>query len=105
MSLYWRFLGAFVLLILFAVSLSVGIGYYATLDRLDTYGGELSSKAAELVAQKLGQSYTYSDGWETLVVTVSEAGSGSLIRFKERTRATTTKTMCKGSTMCCSIKG
>ena len=78
MSLYWRFLGAFVLLILFAVSLSVGIGYYATLDQLDTYGGELSSKAAELVAQKLGQSYTYSDGWETLVVTVSEAGSGSL---------------------------
>ena len=79
MSLYWRFLGAFVLLILFAVSLSVGIGYFATLDRLDTYGGELSGKAAELVAQKLGQSYTYSDGWETLVVTVSEAGSGSLI--------------------------
>ena len=78
MSLYWRFLGAFVLLILFAVSLSVGIGYYATLVRLDTYGGELSSKAANLVAQKLGQSYTYSDGWETLVVTVSDAGSGSL---------------------------
>ena len=79
MSLYWRFLGAFVLLILFAVSLSVGIGYYATLDQLDTYGGELSSKAADLVAQKLGQSYTYSDGWETLVVTVSDAGSGRLI--------------------------
>ena len=79
MSLYWRFLGAFVLLILFAVSLSVGIGYYATLDQLDTYGGELSSKAANLVAQQLGQSYTYSDGWETLVVTVSETGSGSLI--------------------------
>ena len=78
MSLYWRFLGAFVLLILFAVSLSVGIGYYATLDRLDTYGGELSSKAADLVAQKLGRSYTYSDGWETLVVTVSDTGSGHL---------------------------
>lgn len=77
MSLYWRFLGAFVLLILFAVSLSVGIGYYATLDRLDAFGGELSSKAANLVAQKLGRSYTYSDGWETLVVTVSEAGAGS----------------------------
>ena len=78
MSLYWRFLGAFVLLILFAVSLSVGIGYYATLDRLDAFGGELSSKAANLVAQKLGQSYTYSDGWETLVVTVSGAGAGRL---------------------------
>lgn len=78
MSLYWRFLGAFVLLILFAVSLSVGIGYYATLDRLDAFGGELSSKAANLVAQKLGQSYTYSDGWETLVVTVSGAGGGRL---------------------------
>ncbi len=77
MSLYWRFLGAFVLLILFAVSLSVGIGYYATLDRLDTFGGELSSKVANLVAQKLGQSYTYSDGWETLVVTVSDAGAGA----------------------------
>ncbi len=74
MSLYWRFLGAFVLLILFAVSLSVGIGYYATLDRLDAFGGELSGKAADLVARQLGQSYTYSDGWETLVVTVSDAG-------------------------------
>ena len=78
MSLFWRFLGAFVLLILFSVSLSVGIGYYATLDRLDAFGGELSSKAANLVAQKLGQSYTYSDGWETLVVTVSDAGAGRL---------------------------
>lgn len=75
MSLYWRFLGAFVLLILFAVSLSVGIGYSATLDRLDAFGGELSSKAADLVARQLGQSYTYSDGWETLVVTVSDAGT------------------------------
>lgn len=74
MSLYWRFLGAFVLLILFAVSLSAGIGYYATLDRLDAFGGELSGKAADLVARQLGQSYTYSDGWETLVVTVSDAG-------------------------------
>ncbi len=78
MSLYWRFLGAFVLLILFAVSLSVSIGYYATLDQLDAFGGELSSKVANLVAQKLGQSYTYSDGWETLVVTVSDAGTGRL---------------------------
>ena len=76
MSLYWRFLGAFVLLILFAVSISVGIGYYATLDRLDTFGGELSSKVANLVAQKLGRSYTYSNGWETLVVTVPDAGAG-----------------------------
>ena len=76
MSLYWRFLGAFVLLILFAVSLSVGIGYYATLDQLDTFGGELSGKVANLVARKLGQSYTYSDGWETLVVKVSDGGAG-----------------------------
>ncbi|MDE0630982.1 MAG: HAMP domain-containing protein [Caldilineaceae bacterium] len=86
MSLFWRFLGAFVLLILFSVSLSVGIGYYATLDRLDAFGGELSSKAANLVAQKLGQSYTYSNGWETLVVTVSEAGGGRLAAAGEEVR-------------------
>ena len=86
MSLYWRFLGAFVLLILFAVSLSVGIGYYATLDRLDAFGGELSSKAANLVAQKLGQSYTYSNGWETLVVTVSEADGERLADAGEEVR-------------------
>jgi len=86
MSLYWRFLGAFVLLILFAVSLSVGIGYYATLDRLDAFGGELSSKAANLVAQKLGRSYTYSDGWETLVVTMSEAGGERLAAAGEEVR-------------------
>ena len=78
MSLYWRFLGAFVLLILFAVSLSAGIAYYATLNQLDTYGGSLSSKAARHVAQTLGQSYTSSEGWETLVVTIYGAGSGQV---------------------------
>ena len=78
MSLYWRFLGAFVLLILFAVSLSAGIAYYATLNQLDTYGGSLSGKAARHVAQTLGQSYTSSEGWETLVVTIYGAGSGQV---------------------------
>jgi len=74
MSLHWRFLGAFVLLILLVVSLSLGVGYYTTQAQLDTFIGELSSDEANDLARKLSQAYTSSDGWETLEAALSETG-------------------------------
>ena len=74
MSLHWRFLGAFVLLILLVVSLSLGVGYYTTQAQLDTFIGEISSDEANELARKLSQAYTSSDGWETLEAALSETG-------------------------------
>ena len=74
MSLRWRFLGAFILIIVLAVSLSVGVAYYTTQEQLDILIGELSSDEANNLARKLSQAYTSSDGWETLGVALSETG-------------------------------
>ncbi len=74
MSLHWRFLGAFILIIVFTVSLSVGVGYYTTQEQLDTFIGELSSDEANNLARRLSQAYTSSDGWETLGAALSETG-------------------------------
>ena len=74
MSLRWRFLGAFILLIVLVVSLSLGVGYYTTQAQLDTFIGALSSDEANDLAQKLSQAYTSSDGWETLGAALSETG-------------------------------
>ena len=74
MSLRWRFLGAFILLIVLVVSLSLGVGYYTTQAQLDTFIGALSSDQANDLARKLSQAYTSSDGWETLGAALSETG-------------------------------
>ena len=74
MSLRWRLLGAFVLLILLVVSLSLGVGYYTTQAQLDTFIGELSSDEANDLARRLSQAYTSSNGWETLEAALSESG-------------------------------
>ena len=74
MSLRWRFLGAFVLLIVLVVSLSLGVGFYTTQVQLDTFIGALSSDEANDLARKLSQAYSSADGWETLGVALSETG-------------------------------
>ncbi len=74
MSLRWRFLGAFILLIVLVVSLSVGVGYYTTQAQLDTFIGALSNDEANDLARKLSRAYTSSDGWESLGATLSETG-------------------------------
>jgi len=86
MSLRWRFLGAFVLLIILVVSLSLGVGYYTTQAQLDTFIGELSSDEADDLARKLSQAYTATGGWESLEATLSESGY-FLARNGEQERA------------------
>ena len=74
MSLRWRFLGAFILLIVLVVSLSLGVGYYTTQAQLDTFIGALSSEEANDLALKLSRAYSSSDGWESLGAALSETG-------------------------------
>ncbi len=74
MSLRSRILGAFILIILLAVSLSVGVGYVTVQRQLDTFISELSRIEANSLAQELSQAYTSADGWDTLDVALFEAG-------------------------------
>lgn len=74
MSIRWRFLGAFILIIVLAVSLSVAVGYYTTRGQLDAFIGELSGNEAKSLAKNLSQAYTSAEGWKTVNVVLSEAG-------------------------------
>ena len=74
MSLRWRFMGAFILLIVLVVSLSLGVGYYTTQAQLDTFIGALSSEEANDLALKLSRAYSSSDGWESLEAVLAETG-------------------------------
>ena len=74
MSIRWRFLGAFILIIVLAVSLSVGVGYYTTQGQLQAFVSELSRDEANNLAQSLSQAYTSSGSWGTVDVALSEAG-------------------------------
>ena len=74
MSIRWRILGAFILLIVLAVSLSVGVGYYTIQGQLNEFIGELSSEEANELARNMSREYTSSSDWETLDVFLFEAG-------------------------------
>jgi len=74
MSLRWRILGAFIVIILLAVSLSIAIGFYTTQTQLDTFTNALSRIEANNLAQHVSQAYTEADGWSTLNAALSEEG-------------------------------
>ena len=74
MSLRWRFLGAFILIVALSVVLSVGVGFYTTRGRFDTFIGELGSDEASHLAQNLSQEYTASDGWDSFAEALSGGG-------------------------------
>ena len=73
-TLHARILRAFVLIVLLAVVLSVGIGYYVTQNQLDGFVVQLAGVEAENVARHLGREYTASGGWETVDVALLDAG-------------------------------
>ena len=74
MSIQWRLLGAFILIIILAISLNVGVGYYTTRGQFDAFVDNLSRDEANSLAQNLSRKYTSSDGWGTVEVALSEAG-------------------------------
>ncbi len=74
MSLRWRILGAFIMVITLATFLSIGVGYFTTQWRLDTFITDISSDEADNLAQNLSQEYTLTGGWETLGKALLEAG-------------------------------
>lgn len=73
-SLHARILRAFVLIVVLAVVLSVGVGYYVTQSQLDGFVEQLAGVEAENVARHLGREYTASGGWEMVDVALLDAG-------------------------------
>ena len=54
-SLRWRILGAFILIIVLAVSLSVAVGYFTTQGQLNAFIGELSRAEADRFPADTGE--------------------------------------------------
>ena len=74
MSLRWRIMGSLVFVIILAVLISVGVGYYATQDRLGAFVDEIGDNEAARLARNLSREYTAAGGWEVVDKTLSEAG-------------------------------
>ena len=74
MSLRWRVMGSIVFAVVLTVLVSVGVGYYATQDRLGVFVEEIGDDEATQLARNLSREYTAAGGWETAEGTLSEAG-------------------------------
>lgn len=74
MSIRWRFLGSFIPIIVLAVSLSVGVGYYTTQDQLNAFIAGISRNEASNLARNLSQAYTSAHGWSMAEDVLSKAG-------------------------------
>ena len=74
MSLRWRIMASIVFVVILTVVTSVGLGYYATLSRLDVFVDRIGNDEAVRLARNLSREYTASGGWTTVESTLSEAG-------------------------------
>ena len=61
-SLHGRILRAFVLIVVLAVALATGVGYYVTQRYLDGFVGQLIAVEADNVARSLSRAYAASGG-------------------------------------------
>ena len=73
-SLRGRILRAFVVIVVLAVVLSAGIGYYATEGQIDAFVAHLGVVEADNVARHLSREYTAAGGWATVDRALADAG-------------------------------
>jgi signal transduction histidine kinase len=71
MSIRWRILGAFILVIIFTVLLSTGFEYWTAVEKLNDYSIKIRT---EDLAQLLSRAYTADKGWDKLEGTLIRAG-------------------------------
>ncbi len=74
MSLRWRIMGSLVAVILLSVLISVGVGYYATQQRLGVFVDRIGDDEAVQLARNLSRAYSAGAGWETVDRALAEAG-------------------------------
>ena len=73
-SLHGRILRAFVVVVVLAVALSIGIGYYVTQRQMDAFVAQLARVEAGSVAGHLGREYAAAGGWATVDRALAAAG-------------------------------
>ena len=73
-SLHGRILGAFALIVVLAVVLATGVGYYVTRKHVDGFVDQLIAVEADSVAGSLSRAYGSSGGWGTVDLVLADAG-------------------------------
>ena len=73
-SLHRRILRAFVLIVVLALVLAIGVGYFVTQRQMDEFVEQLIAVEADSVALSLGRAYASSGGWATVDRVLSDAG-------------------------------
>ena len=73
-SLHRRILRAFVLIVVLALVLAIGVGYVVTQRQMDEFVQQLIAVEADSVALSLGRAYASSGGWATVDRVLSDAG-------------------------------
>ena len=84
-SLHGRILRAFVLIVVLAVVLAVGVGYYVTQRQMDGFVAQLIAVEAGNVARSLSRAYGSASGWATVDEVLADAGL-SVCRRRRGTR-------------------
>ena len=73
-SLHGRILRAFVLIVVLAVVLGVGVGYYVTQSQVDGFVEQLVAVEADNVAGSLSRAYRSAGGWAAVDRVLADAG-------------------------------
>ena len=73
-SLHGRILRAFVLIVVLAVVLGVGVGYYVTQVQVDGFVEQLVAVEADNVARSLSRAYRSAGGWAAVDRVLADAG-------------------------------
>ena len=74
MSLRWRIMGSIVFVIVLTVLTTVGVGYYATQQRLGVFIEQIGDDEANQLARNLSREYTSAGGWGTVDAPLYKAG-------------------------------
>ena len=74
MSLRWRIMGSIVFVIVLTVLTTVGVGYYATQQRLGVFIEQIGDDEANQLARNLSREYTSAGGWGTVDTPLYKAG-------------------------------
>jgi signal transduction histidine kinase len=74
MSLRWRIMGAFILIIIVTVLISIWSGYQAAQWQLGTLTAKINSENATKLAEILSQGYSEAEGWAMLELSLLRAG-------------------------------
>ena len=73
-SLHGRVLRAFALIVVLAVVLAVGVGYYVTERQMDGFVAQLIAVEADNVAYSLSRAYGNAGGWRSVEQVLADAG-------------------------------